>query len=74
MSYDYDATTGTYTSYGWNYKVYRLNATDNESYLVKDSAVIAADVFQLQDNDTVVWMYGTMEDAEAYFADTLSSL
>ena len=73
-SYDYDATTGTYTSYGWNYRVYRLNATNNESYLVKDSAVIAADVFQLQDNDTVVWMYGTMEDAEAYFADTLSSL
>lgn len=73
-SYDYDATTGTSTSYGWNYRVYRLNATDHESYLVKDSAVIAADAFQLQDNDTVVWMYGTMEDAEAYFADTLSSL
>ena len=24
-SYDYDATTGTYISYGWNYRVYRLS-------------------------------------------------
>ena len=73
-SYDYDATTGTYISYGWNYRVYRLNAADNESYLVKDSSIIAADAFRLQDNDTVVWKYGTMEEAEDYFKDTLSGL
>ena len=72
IEFFYDKDTGD--SYGWNYRVYRLNAADNESYMVDDSAVIASDAFRLQDNDTVVWMYGTMEAAEAYFTKTLSSL
>lgn len=72
--YEIDEDTGEYISYGWNYRVYRLNATDNESYMVADSAIIASDAFQLQDNDTVVWMYGTMEAAEAYYTETLSEL
>ena len=42
--------------------------------MVADSAIIASDAFQLQDNDTVVWMSGTMEAAEAFYTETLSSL
>ena len=68
----YDYTTGD--SYGWNYRVYRLNATDAESYMVADSAIIASDAFQLRDNDTIIWMYGTMEAAEAFYTETLSGL
>ena len=64
----------TKESFGWNYRVYREDATGAESYMVADSAIIASDAFQLQDNDTVVWMYGTMEAAEAFYTETLSSL
>lgn len=71
---DYDATTGTYAYYGWNYRVYRLNATGTDSDLVDDSAVIGAGAFTLQDKDTVVWLWGTEEMANAFFADTLSGI
>ncbi len=71
---DYDATTGAYTYYGWNYRVYRLNTTGTDSDLVDDSAVIGAGAFTLQDNDTVVWMWGSEEMANAFFTDTLSGI
>ena len=71
---DYDAATGTYAYYGWNYRVYRLNATGTDSDLVEDSAVIGAGAFTLQDNDTVVWLWGTEEMANDFFVDTLSGI
>ena len=69
---DYDATTGEYAYYGWNYRVYRQSG--NDSYLIGDSAVLSADTFKLQSNDTVVWMYGTMDAAESFFTNALSDL
>ena len=68
----YDEDTGLYTYYGWNYRVYRQSGDD--SYLVADSAVLASDTFKLENNDTVVWWFGTMDDANIYFADALSDL
>ncbi len=65
-----DATTGEW--YGWNYRVYRKSGDD--SYLVADSEVIAADAFKLEPYDTVVWKYGTMNIAATYFTDALSDL
>ena len=69
---EYNADTGDYTYYGWNYRVYRQSG--NDSYLIGDSAVLSADTFKLESNDTVVWMYGTMDAAESFFTNALSDL
>lgn len=67
-----DPDTGKYIYYGWNYRVYRKNG--NDSYLVADSSVIAANAFQLKNDDTIVWMWGTADAAKEFFADKLSDL
>lgn len=68
----YDDDTQEYLYYGWNYRVYRKSGDD--SYLVADSEVIASDAFKLETNDTVVWMFGTMDEADSYFKNVLSDL
>lgn len=65
---DYD----TYTYYGWGYRVYRQNGTD--SYLVADSAVMAVNAFQLQSNDTIVWLYGDADYLATAFPNALSDI
>ena len=52
--------------------MYRKNG--NDSYLVADSSVIAANAFQLKNDDTIVWMWGTADAAKEFFADKLSDL
>ena len=71
---DYDSETDTYTYYGWNYRVYRMNDTGTESVLVDDSAVIGASAFTLKSNDTVVWMWGSEEMVNASFTTNLSDM
>ena len=68
--YDFDGED--YVSYGWNFRVYRQNGTD--STLVGDSKTMAVDAFQLQDNDTIVWVFGTFDMAEDTFCYYLSDL
>lgn len=57
-------TVGDIT-YGWNYRVYRNDMR------VDDSAVMSSDAFQLQNNDVVIWYYGSPAEAEKYFTITI---
>ena len=59
-----DVLAGGYTEagyYGWQYGVLR-----NGKY-VASSAVISASAFDLQDGDTVVWVYALQSDATDFF-------
>lgn len=47
--------------YGWQYGVLR------DGKYVASSAVMSATVFDVQDGDTVVWLYATMSDAADFF-------
>ncbi len=68
----YVIENGQYVSYGWNFRVYRQSGTD--SYLFADSKTMAVDAFQLQDNDTIVWVFGTFDMAEDTFCYYLSDM
>lgn len=67
-----DLDGNEYIHYGWNFRVYRQNGTD--SYLFADSKTMAVDAFQLQDNDTIVWVFGTFDMAENTFCYRLSDM
>ncbi|QIB68996.1 hypothetical protein Ami103574_06510 [Aminipila butyrica] len=55
--YTVDNGDGTYTYYGWQYRVYR------GGNVVGISEVLGADDFALQSGDTVVWKFGSYDDA-----------
>ena len=46
---------------GWQYRVYR------DGVLVPESKDLAATAFVLEDNDYVLWVYGTKTDVDSYF-------
>lgn len=54
--YTVDNGDGTYTYYGWQYRVERNNQ------ILDLSAVVGADNFDLQSDDTVIWKFGAYDD------------
>lgn len=56
----------TYEYIGWNYGVLRY-VSGVLSY-VSDSAILSAASFDLQDGDTVVWIYGSYSAMQNYFS------
>ena len=49
--------TGAPSYYGWMYGVYRDNGTQYE--LVEISSVVSASAFPIEDNDKILWVYGS---------------
>jgi hypothetical protein len=68
----YEIEGSNYIYYGWSFRVYRQ--CGNDSYLFADSETMAVDAFQLQDNDTIVWIFGTYDMVEPLFCNSLSDL
>ena len=57
--------------YGWYYCV--IDGEGSKANIVEGSDIVSASVLPVDDNDTVVWAFGTEDEANNYFDEVLSA-
>lgn len=55
--------------YGWYYCV--IHGKGSNAEMVEGSDIVSASVLPVEDNDAVIWAFGTEKEANDYFADVL---
>ena len=57
--------------YGWYYCV--IDGEGSKANIVEGSDIVSASVLPVDDNDTVVWAFGTEDEANNYFKEVLAA-
>lgn len=57
--------------YGWYYCV--IDGEGSKANIVEGSDIVSASVLPVDDNDTVVWAFGTEDEANKYFKEVLAA-
>ena len=66
-------SSADYTEYyGWYYCV--IDGQGSNAKMAEGSNIVSASVFPVDDNDTVIWAFGTEDEANNYFSNALTKV
>lgn len=66
-------SSADYTEYyGWYYCV--IDGQGSNAKMTEGSNIVSASVFPVDDNDTVIWAFGTEDEANNYFSNALTKV